>query len=231
MFSLQPATRAPGDSLFNVGQTSLQMDVISQTSQARDSQRINQRWFDDRDLLSVHRQDVTYAMASGSVSYDSSCGGVGLSPANVDTESALLRMPARDLYRDSLDAVVASDERSALNPRPVSSVPYMGRGAVNPTLESRIRQGIRPVETASKQSLPDTCAAGSEYQSIGQHLQRANGASVPFLPLGNEAFGPANRYGYGGLYEEHTGGMRPFGVNTEGAGRVRDVVVNRDLVR
>lgn len=201
MFSLQP--RVPEASLFGQAQLSTQADVVAQTTHARDNLRIAERMALESELLrDGSRRGLDFALSNHAASYSSACG-VGLSPATVDLESQLLRPgPAPE---------AAPRGDAGLNRRPINTVPYMARGSVDPTLESRIRTGVRAVQHKSPDSLPDASTASSAYQTAGQDM--AFGRAP--LPLGDNVFGPASRLGSGGLlYEEASRGLPRTGINT-----------------
>lgn len=75
---------------------------------------------------------VNFATQQPSMMFSGTTHGTGLSASSVDIESKLRINP---------DENTRSLERLQLRTRPFLTVPYLGRGSANPTLESQLMQG------------------------------------------------------------------------------------------
>jgi len=74
---------------------------------------------------------IQFATSQLGMMVDGSIGAAGFSPAIVDTDSSLIINKEQER---SLDKLVLSQ-------RPFLTVPYLGRGSCDPSLESKLQQG------------------------------------------------------------------------------------------
>lgn len=74
---------------------------------------------------------IQFATSQLGIMVDGSIGAAGFSPAIVDTDSSLIINKEQER---SLDKLVLSQ-------RPFLTVPYLGRGSCDPSLESKLQQG------------------------------------------------------------------------------------------
>lgn len=79
-------------------------------------------------LLNSHLQ---FATAQPAMMVDGSIGAAGISPAIIDIDSSLLIKNEQERPLDKLQ----------LSQRPFLTVPYLGRGSCDPSLESQLQQG------------------------------------------------------------------------------------------
>lgn len=79
-------------------------------------------------LSNTHLQ---FATAQRGMMVDGSIGAAGISPAIIDVDSSLIIKTAQERPLDKLQ----------LSQRPFLTVPYLGRGSCDPTLESQLQQG------------------------------------------------------------------------------------------
>jgi hypothetical protein len=90
---------------------------------------------------------VKFATNQPSVPFSGMVNGHGLNPSVVDYESVLLLKPEQERELEKLQ----------LFQRPFITVPYLGRGSCDPTVESRLQQGemvsgLKSVSTIMEQS-------------------------------------------------------------------------------
>jgi|LauGreDrversion4_2_1035121.scaffolds.fasta_scaffold681581_2 hypothetical protein len=76
-------------------------------------------------------QHVDFATTQPTIMFSGLAMGRGLNSSVIDSESSLLYQNVNDRPLEKLQ----------LMPRPFLTVPYLGRGACNPTIESQLQQG------------------------------------------------------------------------------------------
>lgn len=193
--SFQPtAKQFDHPSLFNQFVPNKRRDIIDNTTHAIDTAK--QQKFEILDPVAFANdpslRDIYFALDSRAASY-SSVTGVGLSPKNIAADSALLRTPqmAHSIHN--------------LNPQtPIFyTMPYLGKGSVDPTLERKITFGIHAPMPKRRTTLTDTSTANDQYLDF-ERATMNNGAT-------HELYGRPSRPG---IVEEQLGGMQQYGTHT-----------------
>lgn len=181
-------------SLFNQIVPNKRRDIIDNTTHTLDLKK--QQQFELHDPIAFaqdpSKRDIYWALNQGSRTYNS-IGGVGIAPGNVAAESALLRNPQQ------------GHSIHNLNPQtPVFyTMPYLGRGSVDPTLERRITTGIYQPVHKRRTTLPETSTVYEEYLDTQRGIMN-NG-------LVNEIYGRPN---LPGVVEDQLGGLPQYGAHT-----------------
>ena len=191
MFASEPAPYR--SSFFNQANTTTYQDRLAQTSQTQDLARAQQLHFQPLEFFkSPSTKDVHFTIDSGLSSFG---GSSGLSATTIDQDSQLQR---NQQYTSEV-------HRLNLQPRLFSSVPFMGRGSVDPVLEFRLTNGMRAPMEKRHSTLPYTGTAQYDYMEFNREVMN-NGRT-------NELYQRTDRDNH--VFEEHTAGMTPYGgVNT-----------------
>lgn len=96
---------------------------------------------------------VLFATNQPAVMMNSSWQGVGVPPSSVDMDSKLLM--GGEIER--------SWEKLELYPRIFSTVPYLGRGSCDPTLENMLRCGETTIDRKSVSSVSEASSMNYEF--------------------------------------------------------------------
>jgi hypothetical protein len=150
-------------------------------------------FFNDR----ASSQYVDFATSYPTIMASGTNWGVGLNPQYVDVDSAL------SMGGDNERPL----EKLQLFPRPFLTVPYLGRGAGDPTLESQLQQG-------------ETVSDKKSVSTIAESLYGNYSYEYPLLDSKREkAANPANTIQELSLSGWERGGSatRDFGYGTDGA--------------
>lgn len=101
---------------------------------------------------STNNNQVNFATAQPNVMFNSAIGGSGIGGGMVEVHNNLVYTHGNKSAR--------SLEKLQLNERPFLTIPYLGRGSCDPTLESRLRigesiHGLKSVSTIMDKSFDD----------------------------------------------------------------------------
>lgn len=202
-----------------------QQDVVAATTHSQDNARLQQFHFGQLELIhDPGRRDIHWALDHNASTYSATVGGgAGLGPDTVDAENRLLRAPTEN-QRELPPRLHA--ERN-VNQRLMLTVPYLGRGSVDPALEFRLQVGVIAPPAAEaplrNPQLADAAASAQyDYDAFARDtiLARAN---EPLPAPDQRGFGETAYYGplpsLGGFaprhtFEEQTNGLTAFGENT-----------------
>ena len=141
------------------------MDQVSNTQKQIQNSRFTNHMLSGYFSESMTNDTVQFASQQPSMSVYGLANGVGLNGVIVDADSALTIGAEQERPLEKLQ----------LMQRPFITVPYLGKGSVNPDLESQLLQGEsifekKSVATVMTQSFmpyianPGSCAADSSFE-------------------------------------------------------------------
>jgi hypothetical protein len=193
-FQPQPKTFNRPSQLFNENVPNRRRDIVNNTTHTLDNHR--QSRYEHDDVLSMAKdpslRDFHAGLDAGVRDYSSS-RGIGVTPSNVGLENTMLRQPIQSFALHNLNPQVPL----------FFTMPDLSKGSVDPTLENRIKYGVRQPMEKRRTTLPDT---SSELdQRLGFERGYFNNGAI------HEVYG---RNIQSSIPEDHMRGFSQYGEHT-----------------
>lgn len=136
-------------------------DPVDRTRRFQDNMRYSEHMLTGFNTMNSERGYVNFATEHPGLMFGGTAYGRGLGGGQIDADSALIIKSQQE----------RSLEKLSLNQRPFVTVPYLGRGMGDPTIESQLQQGEFGHEPRSVASATEKSFLAHEIGPSDEHMK------------------------------------------------------------